>query len=124
MQKIEGDQFYLEYKEDAILQQLVGEIPWGHNILILSKVKDKDEREYYLKASAEMGWSRNVLLNQIKAGACQYQKSLPEQHNFSKVLPKHLVDLLFFNRYLKCFVGKLPDAKALKPLVCRVEVTS
>ena len=32
-------QFYIEYKDDPILQQLVGEIPWGHNILIFSKVK-------------------------------------------------------------------------------------
>ena len=30
-------QFYLEYKDDAILQQAVGELPWGHNILIFSK---------------------------------------------------------------------------------------
>jgi len=79
-------QFYLEYKDDSILQQLVGELPWGHNILIFSRIKNKDEREYYLKASAEMGWSRNVLLNQIKAGADHYQKRMPKQHNFSKVL--------------------------------------
>ncbi|MFA4835377.1 MAG: DUF1016 N-terminal domain-containing protein [Dehalococcoidia bacterium] len=64
-------QFYLEYKEEQKLQQLVGEIPWGHNILIISRVKDKKAREYYLRASAESGWSRNVLLNQIKAGAYQ-----------------------------------------------------
>jgi len=82
-------QFYLEYKDDSILQQLVGELPWGHNILILSRVKNKKERVYYLKLSAEMGWSRNVLLNQIKAGAYQYQKEIPKQHNFSKTLPPH-----------------------------------
>ena len=85
-------QFYLEYKDDAILQQLVGELPWGHNILIFSQTKDKKERMYYLKASAEMGWSRNVLLNQIKAGAYQYQKKIPKQHNFPKALPGHLAE--------------------------------
>ncbi|MBU4305595.1 MAG: hypothetical protein KJ893_08280 [Candidatus Omnitrophica bacterium] len=26
-------QFYLGYKDDTILQQAVGELPWGHNIL-------------------------------------------------------------------------------------------
>jgi predicted nuclease of restriction endonuclease-like (RecB) superfamily len=84
-------QFFLEYKDVPILQQLVGEIPWGHNILILSKVKDRKEREYYIKASAEMGWSRNVLLNQIKAGA--YEVSLRQKtHNFPRVLPKHLAE--------------------------------
>ncbi|MDD5129816.1 MAG: PDDEXK nuclease domain-containing protein [Candidatus Omnitrophica bacterium] len=83
-------QFYLEYKEDSILQQLVGELPWGHNILIFSRIKNKIEREYYLKSSAQMGWSRNVLLNQIKAGAYHYQKSMLKQHNFSKALPVYL----------------------------------
>lgn len=34
-------QFYLAYKDDAILQQLAGELPWGQNILIFSKVKNK-----------------------------------------------------------------------------------
>lgn len=47
---------------------------------------------YYLKASAEMGWSRNVLLNQIKARAYQYQKEIPKQHNFPKALPAHLAE--------------------------------
>jgi len=86
-------QFYLEYKDDSVLQQLVGELPWGHNILIFSRIKNKKEREYYLKVSAEMGWSRNVLLNQIKAGAYYYQKNMSKQHNFLKVLPVHLTEL-------------------------------
>lgn len=85
-------QFYLEYKNDAILQQAVGELPWGHNILIFSQIKDRKERMYYLKASVEMGWSRNVLLNQIRAGAYQYQKKIPKQHNFPKALPGHLAE--------------------------------
>ncbi len=49
------------------LRQLVAEIPWGHNLLIINKIKQEDAREYYIRASAEYGWSRNVLLNQIKA---------------------------------------------------------
>ena len=85
-------QFYLEYKNDSILQQLVGELPWGHNILIFSRIKNKKEREYYLKASVEIGWSRNVLLNQIKSGAYNYQENMPKQHNFLKALPVHLTE--------------------------------
>jgi len=81
--------FYIVYKDKPILQQLVGELPWEHNIVILSKVIDDKEREYYLRLSAEMGWSRNVLLNQINADA--YQLSLKaKQHNFEKALPVHL----------------------------------
>jgi predicted nuclease of restriction endonuclease-like (RecB) superfamily len=85
-------QFYIEYKDSANLQQLVGEIPWGQNILIFSKIKDKTEREYYLKECARFGWSRNVLLNQIKADVHHLAKTKSKQHNFEKVLPAHLAE--------------------------------
>ena len=74
------------------LQQLVAEIPWGHNILILNKIHDFDARLYYLRATSQFGWTRNVLLNQIKAGA--YERSLAEgkTHNFPSTLPEHLAE--------------------------------
>ncbi|MFH1561923.1 MAG: PDDEXK nuclease domain-containing protein [Nitrospirota bacterium] len=83
---------YLGYKDNPKLAQLVREIPWGQNIVIMQMVKDVQEREYYIRATAEMGWSRNVLLNQIKAGAYYYEKNVPKQHNFPKVLPAHLAE--------------------------------
>ena len=83
--------FYLEYKDNPILAQLVPELPWGHNILIMQKIKDAREREYYITASIKLGWSRNVLLNQIKAGA--YALSIRQKtHNFPKVLPAYLAE--------------------------------
>jgi len=85
-------QFYSEYKDHPDLQQLVGEIPWGQNLLILSKVKDKQEREYYLRMTAEMGWSRNVLLNQIKTRAYLRHKATPKQHNFRDTLPMAIAE--------------------------------
>lgn len=67
------------------------EIPWGQNIVIMQMVKDVKAREYYIHATVEMGWSRNVLLNQIKAGV--YQLSLKQkQHNFTRALPVHLTE--------------------------------
>jgi len=83
--------FYQEYKDKPILQQLVAEIPWGHNLLIMEKAAGDKEREYYIKSSRDLGWSRNVLLNQIKAGA--YAFSLKQKtHNFSKALPVYLAE--------------------------------
>jgi len=67
-------QIYMEYRDETNLQQFVGEIPWGHNLLILSKVKEMTAREYYLRMTVEMGWSRNVLLNQIKTDAYRRHK--------------------------------------------------
>jgi len=65
-------QFYLEYSTFPILQQLVGEIPWGHNVLIMQKVKGEAQRRYYLESTAKLGWTRDVLLNQIKAKAFEF----------------------------------------------------
>jgi predicted nuclease of restriction endonuclease-like (RecB) superfamily len=85
-------QFYLEYYKAANLQQLVGEIPWGHNILIFNKIKNSKEREYYIKASLRNGWSRNVLLHQIKGKAYERQGSLTKSNNFENTLPACLAE--------------------------------
>ncbi|NLY42192.1 MAG: DUF1016 domain-containing protein [Desulfovibrionales bacterium] len=45
----------------AIVQQAVGQLPWGHNLVLLSKLKEPAERLAYAHAAIEHGWSRNVL---------------------------------------------------------------
>jgi predicted nuclease of restriction endonuclease-like (RecB) superfamily len=84
-------QTVLEYRRSENLQQLVGEIPWGHNVLVLQKVKSGEARKYYLEATVQFGWSRNVLLNQIKAKAHERAQEL-KSHNFPAVLPAHLAE--------------------------------
>jgi predicted nuclease of restriction endonuclease-like (RecB) superfamily len=76
----------------GFLQQLVEEVPWGHHLLLLEKVKPPKARLYYLRATSKLGWSRHVLLNQIKARA--YERSLSEgkTHNFPTVLPEYLAE--------------------------------
>jgi predicted nuclease of restriction endonuclease-like (RecB) superfamily len=85
-------QFYEAYADaPEFLKQAVSEIPWGHNILIMQRIKDETARRYYLEATARLGWTRNVLLNQIKAGA--YEVSLQDKsHNFAAVLPEYLAE--------------------------------
>ena len=59
--------FYQEYKDaDEIWQQLVAKLPWGQNMLLIQKIKDKNIRMIYAKATIENGWSRNVLEFQIE----------------------------------------------------------
>jgi len=78
---------YIEYKDFPNLRQLAAELPWGQNLLILSKVKEITAREYYLRMTVEMGWSRNVLLHQIKTDAYRRHKLASKQHNFQETLP-------------------------------------
>ncbi|MGJ7504456.1 PDDEXK nuclease domain-containing protein [Variovorax sp. ZT5P49] len=79
-------------RAEELLRQLVAEVPWGHHLLLLSKLGDLAQRLFYLRAVAAFGWSRNVLLNQIKAQA--YERSLAEgkSHNFPLALPDHLAE--------------------------------
>jgi predicted nuclease of restriction endonuclease-like (RecB) superfamily len=84
--------FYLTYCADRNLAQLVQEIPWGQNIAIFQKVKDSSERKYYITSCAQFGWSKNVLLNQIKAGTYRLNMAKPKKHNFTKVLPARLAE--------------------------------
>jgi len=61
---------YLVYKDSGeFVPQPVAQIPWGHNLIILEKVKEPKAREYYLRASIENGWSRDVLVHQIETDA-------------------------------------------------------
>lgn len=85
-------QFYLEYKDNSELFEFALQIPWGQNLLIIQKVKSEQERFYYLKSTIELGWSRAVLLNQIKANAYKHHLANSKQHNFEKVLPTYLVE--------------------------------
>lgn len=81
---------------NSILAQAVREltvaVPWGHHVLLLGKIKSPPELLYYLQATAQFGWSRNVLLNQIKAGA--YERAVTEKktHNFPLALPEYLAE--------------------------------
>lgn len=74
------------------LRRLVAEVPWGQNLLILNKLSDPAARLYYLRATARFGWSRNVLLNQIKAGAYERAVTDKKTHNFPLALPEQLAD--------------------------------
>lgn len=42
------------------------QIPWGHNRLIISKVKNVEEALFYCKATIENGWNRDHLALAIK----------------------------------------------------------
>ncbi|HMO50100.1 MAG TPA: PDDEXK nuclease domain-containing protein [Kiritimatiellia bacterium] len=77
---------------ENIITGLVAEVPWGHHRFILDKTTDPAARLYYLQATARFGWSRAVLLNQIKAGA--YERALAEKktHNFPLALPEYVAE--------------------------------
>jgi predicted nuclease of restriction endonuclease-like (RecB) superfamily len=79
-------------KLSQAVRVLVAQVPWGHHANVLAKLTDPAARLYYLRATARFGWSRNVLLHQIKTGA--YDRAVKEKktHNFPFALPEHLAE--------------------------------
>lgn len=77
---------------EQLVQEILPAVPWGHHIELLKKVKAPPAKLWYLRATARFGWSRNVLLNQIKGGA--YERAVTEKktHNFDLALPEHFAE--------------------------------
>ena len=77
--------FYKEYKKDnQKVQQLVAQLPWGHNILLFERIKDKNIRKIYIDATIQNGWSRSVLETQIDT---RYHERIGKSdNNFKQVL--------------------------------------
>lgn len=79
-------QFFSEYEQSTILQPLVGEISWSKHLVIMSKCKDEQERQFYILATKKFGWTRDLLINKIEAK--NYEKYLVGQTNFETTLPE------------------------------------
>ncbi|HEX8695176.1 MAG TPA: PDDEXK nuclease domain-containing protein [Longimicrobium sp.] len=79
------------YPDEEIVQQLVGQIPWGHNTVLLNKLKKPEERLWYARAAVRHGWSRNVLVHQIESGLHRRQGRAIT--NFDSTLPAAQSDL-------------------------------
>lgn len=75
----------------GILQPLVAQIPWGHNILLMEKVKVLPTRRWYMEQTIEQGWSRDTLAAMIKSHAHERQSQAVS--NFSDRLPAPQSDL-------------------------------
>ena len=79
-------QFYLAYKDNLKLQPMVGEISWTKNVIIMQRCKDDIQREFYIKTTKKFGWTKDVLINQLEAGA--FERYMTNQTNFDKAVPR------------------------------------
>ena len=53
------------YPDFEFVQQVVAQIPWGHNVVLMDKISDDTVRKWYIEQSIEHGWSRNVLVHRL-----------------------------------------------------------
>jgi predicted nuclease of restriction endonuclease-like (RecB) superfamily len=73
------------YPNAQIVQQVVAQIPWGHNVRLLETVKDTQERLWYAQQTIHYGWSRNVMVHHIESGL--YHRQGTAIANFERTLP-------------------------------------
>ena len=105
-------QWYLFYSPiSEFVPQAVAQIPWGHNRLIISKIKDTKEALFYANAVLENGWSREQLEIEIKNN--YYQSKGKSITNFKSTLPEiqsQLAIETLKNPYNFDFLGLEDDA--------------
>ena len=54
--------FYEDYSKNEIMQSASFQIPWSFNTLIMTKVKEDEQRLWYINEVLENGWNYDTLL--------------------------------------------------------------
>lgn len=94
------------WKDEAIVQQPVAQLPWGHNVVLLDKLNDRESRLWYAAAAVEHGWSRNILVHHIETK--RMERTGKAVNNFKATLPPSDSDLArqqFHDPYVFDFVA-------------------
>ncbi len=127
LQATENEQNANSPQAVANLQRLVAKLPWGHNILLIEKVKDKNARLWYVQQTIEKGWSRDWLLNAIKMDSYSHAQKQIQSHNFNETLPAIHSDYaneVFKDAYNLSFLGiteKVKEVELEKRLVEKIK---
>ncbi len=75
------------------MQEVLAQITWYHNVILMDKIKDIDERKWYINEIIKNGWSSSVLKLQIKNDVYSRQVLADKTSNFEKTLPSVQSDL-------------------------------
>jgi len=79
------------WPDAEIVQQVAAQLPWGHNLVLLDRLKAPTERLAYARAAIEYGWSRNVLNIHIETRLLE--RTGKAVTNFDQRLPAPQSDL-------------------------------
>jgi len=79
--------FAKTYPSFEIVQTLSAQLPWSHNTALLDKVKDDEERLWYIQQTIENGWSLDGMVHQIERNLYQRQSLSDKTTNYDKRLP-------------------------------------
>lgn len=103
--------FAEEWPDLEFVQQAVALLPWGQNLLLLTKLKTREERQWYAAKAIEHGWSRNVMWHHISSQL--QQRTGKAVTNFDTRLPSpdsELAQQTLKDPYLFDFLGVSDEA--------------
>jgi predicted nuclease of restriction endonuclease-like (RecB) superfamily len=104
-------QFYEAYRDDETVSPLVRQLPWTHNLIVLSQSKRPEEREFYLRLAIREQWSKRELERQFKTAL--FERTVLSPAKVSPVVTQAHPDALsvFKDSYLVEFLD-LPQGHA------------
>ncbi len=86
IKKVQQTVANLGHIEEKSISLGLFQIPWSHNIIIISKCEDINQALFYVNKTLEFGWSRVILTHQIESGL--YEREGKAITNFEETLPK------------------------------------
>lgn len=98
--------FAESWPDPEFVQQVVAQIPWRSNILLLEKIKEPEIRLLYAQKCLEYGWSSSILSLQIESRSIE--RTGQSVNNFTLSLPPVESDManhIFKDPYLFDFLG-------------------
>lgn len=101
--------FAAVWPDFQIVRQVVAQLPWGSNILLMQKLSNSEDRLWYAQKALEEGWSRNMLSLMIERDELGRCGAAP--NNFPVALPPAESDMasqIFKDPYLFDFLGTDP----------------
>jgi len=98
--------FFREFPDGPIAQQPVAQLPWGHVLQLMQRLKDPAARGFYIQQALAHGWSRSILELQIQNQL--HLRTGAAANNFALTMPPAESDLatqIFKDPYLFDFLG-------------------
>ena len=110
--------FYERYSQcSPKLRQAVAVLPWGHNLVLINKVKEDNHTEFYANEVVAKGWSRDLLLNAIKLDTYTLAQKQIKSNNFDITLPEahaEYANEVFRSSYNLGFLGITEPVRELE----------
>lgn len=119
--------FAEEYPNFEFVQEVLAQITWYHNIILMDKINDIEKRKWYINEIVKNGWSSNMLKMQIDGKVYERQALAEKITNFELTLPSVQSDLAIQTMkdpYLFDFIsikGKVKELQIENAMINRIK---